>query len=216
MARQAPRESALDPETNSCEAELVLQMALETGCLGPRVVAAADRLVSQGRFGALSALLAGAPDTRAAEALWGHLATPERLQHKLDAASVDFTAVEALAVRLGAAAADPLLDYLQAATGKTRRARTPAARGGRLPNNSSQRAPSPAARSGERFASPSMARFSVFRASGNCFLPANTIPRWRWYCTLSGLRRAASRRSWAARRRRSRTPPRSAWSTTSA
>ncbi len=124
MARQAPRESAIDPETNSCEAELVLQMALETGCLGPRVFAAADRLVSQGRFGALSALLAGAPDTRAAEALWGHLATPERLQHKLAAASVDFTAVEALAVRLGAAAADPLLDYLQAATDKTSRART--------------------------------------------------------------------------------------------
>jgi hypothetical protein len=124
MVRQAPRERGFQPETSSCEAELVLQMALETGCTGPRVFAAADRLVGQGRFGALAALLAGAPDTRAADTLWNYLATPDRLRDKLAAPSVDFAAVEGLALRLGDAAAVPLLDYLVSASDKTSRART--------------------------------------------------------------------------------------------
>jgi hypothetical protein len=124
MVRQAPRERASEPETISCEAELVLQMALETGSTGPRVFAAAERLVGQGRFGALAALLAGAPDTRTADALWNYLATPDRLRDKLAAPSVDFAAVEGLALRLGEAAAVPLLDYLETASDKTSRART--------------------------------------------------------------------------------------------
>jgi hypothetical protein len=113
MVRQAPPEPVFEPDTISCEAELVLQMSLETGCAGPRVFAAADRLVGEGRFGVLAALLAGAPKPRSADALWDQLtATP-----------VDFTAVEGLALRLGAPAADPLLDHLESATDQTSRAR---------------------------------------------------------------------------------------------
>ena len=85
---------------------------------------AADRLVGQGRFGTLATLLAGAPHTQAADALWNYLATPDRLRDKLAAPSVDFAAVEGLALRLGEAAAVPLLDYLEKASDKTSRART--------------------------------------------------------------------------------------------
>jgi hypothetical protein len=123
MVRQAPAERTVGPETESCEPELVLQIALETGCAGPRVFAAVDRLLDEGRFGRLASLLAAAPTPDSADALWRYVATPSRLQSQLAASPVDFTAVEGLALRLGAAAVDPLLDHLESAPDQTSRAR---------------------------------------------------------------------------------------------
>jgi len=123
MVRQAPAQKAIEPEAIACDAELVLQMALETGCCGPRVLAAVDRLVEDGRSARLADLLTGTPNADSAEALWSYIATPSRLQAQLAAAPVDFTAVEGVALRLGATAAGPLLDYLQTASDRTSRAR---------------------------------------------------------------------------------------------
>ena len=123
MARQTPKPRVLESDTTSCEAELVLQMALETGCTGPRVFAAVDRLATEGNYGRLTALLADAPTPGGVDALWSHVATAPRLQAQLGSTPVDFTAVEGVALRLGAEAAEPLLDYLETAGDRTSRAR---------------------------------------------------------------------------------------------
>jgi hypothetical protein len=123
MVRHAPQERDMEADTTSCEGETVLQIALETGCTGPRVFAALDGLLAEGRLGRVAALLAGAPSPDSADAFWRHIATPARLRSELAAKPVDFTAVEGLAVRLGAAAAEPLLDHLESAADQTSRAR---------------------------------------------------------------------------------------------
>jgi hypothetical protein len=123
MVRYAPPARAVEADTTACEAEIVLQIALETSCTGPRVFAALDRLLAEGRLGRMAALLAGAPDPDSAAVFWRHIANPPRLRTELAASPVDFTAVEGLAVRLGAAAAEPLLDYLESAADQTSRAR---------------------------------------------------------------------------------------------
>ncbi len=124
LVRQAPQAGAVDASATSCEAETVLQIALETGCTGPRVFAALDSLLDQGRSGRVTALLTTAPTPESAEAFWRHVATPDRLRSELATSPVDFTAVEGLAARLGPAAAEPLLDYLEVANDQTSRART--------------------------------------------------------------------------------------------
>ena len=130
MVRHAPPERAVEADTTSCEAdttsceaEIVLQIALETGCTGSRVFVALDRLLAEGRLGRVAALLAGAPNPDSADAFWRHIATPARLRSELAARPVDFTAVEGLAVRLGAGAAEPLLDHLESVADQTSRAR---------------------------------------------------------------------------------------------
>lgn len=122
MVRQTPK-AAPELETGVCDPETVLQIALETGCAGPRAFAAMRRLVDGGRFGRVAELLGSAPPSPAADELWRVVATPTRLRAELEARPVDFAAVERLALRLSQTAADPLLDYLEAATGQTERAR---------------------------------------------------------------------------------------------
>lgn len=123
LVRQAPPERAPEPETELCAAETVLQIALETGCTGTQVFAAVDRLIAEGSFARLAALLGDAPDFNVADAVWRSIATLPRLRSELAATPADFTAVEGMALRLGAPAADPLLDYLESATDQTSRAR---------------------------------------------------------------------------------------------
>jgi hypothetical protein len=123
LVRHSATERGAEAESSSCEAETVLQIALETGCLGPRVYAALDRLGKEHRLGRAAALLAAAPPSATADALWGHVATPTRLQEELTTTPVDFVAVEGLALRLGATAVDPLLDCLESAEDQGTRAK---------------------------------------------------------------------------------------------
>ncbi|MEZ0335868.1 MAG: hypothetical protein ACAI18_17890 [Gemmatimonadales bacterium] len=123
MARHAAAGGVVEAEPNGCEAESVLQIGLETGCLGPRVYAALDRLGSEQRFGRAAALLAGAPSPEVANALWGHVATPARLRDELASRPMDFATVEGLALRLGETAVDPLLDRLETAEDQGTRAK---------------------------------------------------------------------------------------------
>lgn len=100
----------------------VLQIGLEVGEMGPRVHAAAERLVATGRTRLLTDLLAGAAKAGAeTEAIWGRLVTPGLLAQELDHQPVDFTVVEALVARLGGTASVALLDALAASEDRSTR-----------------------------------------------------------------------------------------------
>jgi len=106
---------ALDPEQ-------VLRIGLEIGELGPRVHAAAERLVAEGRTRLLTDLLDGAAKAGApTEAIWRSLVLPELLARELGQQPVDFAVVESLVARLKADASAPLLDALAASEDRSTR-----------------------------------------------------------------------------------------------
>jgi hypothetical protein len=127
MVRQAPGTPVADDEGQlECEAEVVLQLALEADCGGPRVDAALESLIERRRVPALVELLRGAPAhaKSTADALWSHLATPARLRAQLNEERPDFLAAEGLVARLGRSATEPLLDLLERASTTSVRGRT--------------------------------------------------------------------------------------------
>jgi hypothetical protein len=126
MVRRSPDAAiASESERLDCEPELILQLALETDCGGPRVDAALEALVAQRRIPVLVDLLRSAPAANAtADVLWRHLATPARLRAELTADQPDFLTVEGLVARLGPMATEPLLDLLERATTASARGRT--------------------------------------------------------------------------------------------
>jgi len=128
MVRASPAAESAEPEEEQlhCEPEMVLQIALETHCAGPRAFAALDAMVTARRLPEAVALLRNAPgDPNAtAEAMWRHIATPARLRVELDAPHLDFQTIENLAIHLGPMATEPLLDLLERAGDRAVRART--------------------------------------------------------------------------------------------
>jgi hypothetical protein len=127
MVRRSPEPAiAAEPERLECDPELILQLALETDCSGPRVDAALETLVAQRRIPVLVELLRSAPGRTnvTADALWRHLATPARLRAELTAERPDFLTVEGLVARLGSMATEPLLDLLESAPTAAARGRT--------------------------------------------------------------------------------------------
>ena len=126
MIHQSPEGAGPVEDRLECEPEAVLQIALETGCGGPRVFAALDALLTERRMPPTIELLRAAPPQAAglADELWRHLATPARLRMELTASQLDFTTIESLAARLGPLAAEPLLDVLEQAGDRSSRART--------------------------------------------------------------------------------------------
>jgi len=105
----------LDPEQ-------VLRIGLEVGEAGPRVLAAAESLVAEGRTKLLTELLAVAAGAGAETGpIWGCVVTPELLADELRRHPVDFAVAEALVARLGTAASDPLLDALAASDDRSTR-----------------------------------------------------------------------------------------------
>jgi hypothetical protein len=127
MVRQSPDGAGLLEEDRlDCEPAIVLQIALETGCGGPRVYAALDTLIGAQRIPEAVGVLGEAPPAGAAtaNALWRHVATPARLRLELSAPRLDFPTIESLVARLGPLAVDPLLDVLEQATDRSARART--------------------------------------------------------------------------------------------
>ena len=127
MVRQSPAFPApADAEELACEPELVLQLAIETDCRGPRVDAALESMIERRRVTTLVDLLRAAPAhaSGTADLLWGHLATPARLRAQLAEERPDFLAVEGLVARLGRSATEPLLDLLERAPTSSVRGRT--------------------------------------------------------------------------------------------
>ena len=125
MVRQAPNH-VMEEDRLDCEPALMLQIALETDCGGPRVYAALDTLVGAHRITEAVEVLRGAPPASAAtaNALWRHVATPARLRLELSAPRLDFATIESLVSRLETLAVDPLLDLLEQAADRSVRART--------------------------------------------------------------------------------------------
>ncbi|HET6579502.1 MAG TPA: hypothetical protein VFG66_14370 [Gemmatimonadales bacterium] len=126
MVRESPGAPASAEEPLDCEAETVLQIALEIGCPGPRVTAAMELMLSDGRLGLVIGALRAAPECskELATVLWERVATPARLREVLATPQLDFPAIEGLAGQLGPAATEPLLDLLERATDRSVRART--------------------------------------------------------------------------------------------
>ncbi|HEU4827987.1 MAG TPA: hypothetical protein VFT04_02215, partial [Gemmatimonadales bacterium] len=121
MVRQSPTERIMDAPV-PCEPATVIRMALELDCLGPSVMKAVDQLLERGELERVAMLLTKAPPSAAADALWDHIASPERLRAEFATERPDFAIVTLLVRRLGDAAAEPLIDALERATGRTTRA----------------------------------------------------------------------------------------------
>jgi hypothetical protein len=121
MVRSSPDEPAVGGE-NACDPEIVVKMALELGCIGPAVYAAANGLLARKELARIARLLETMPHTAASEALWRHVATQERLEAELQAIPMDHEAVAILVKRIGGEAANSLFDRLASADDRSTRA----------------------------------------------------------------------------------------------
>ncbi len=103
--------------------EMILQMGLEVGSAGPRVLGAVDRLLARGRLPRVLEILRSAPHRRmAADPIWQRVVTPERLSAALQAARLDRELAELLVTRLGEQSIEPLLERLEATDDRPTRA----------------------------------------------------------------------------------------------
>ena len=115
IAKSAPLFAANDPSGNGPEPERMIQMSLELDSLGEPVMRAVEAMLRGGDLVRLMTLLSGAPEgSRAAATLWRQLASPDQLRTALREVPIDFGLVEKLVTRLRLAAAEPLLDALEA------------------------------------------------------------------------------------------------------
>jgi hypothetical protein len=122
MARRASAEFALEDLQLGCDPDVLLKMALELGCAGPPVFAALEKLLERRELVRLAACLESAPQTSTTAELWRYIATPERLERELAASPMDQEAVGILVERIGAEAANSLLDRLASANDRSTRA----------------------------------------------------------------------------------------------
>jgi hypothetical protein len=121
MAHRAPAQSS-SPSEFVLDPEELLQIAFEIGETGPRVQAAAERLIAEGKTRKLAELLDQAPkEGGTVEQLWVRLVTPDLLRNMLAEQPFDFALVERFALHLAEKAADPLLDTLAAAADRSTR-----------------------------------------------------------------------------------------------
>jgi len=104
------------------EPDRIVAMALEVDTVGPGVLAAADRVVEEGRLGQLLDALAQVGEApAAAPEVWARLATPDVVRRLAGHEPVDFKTLERLVPRVGLPAAAPLLDALATAEARSTR-----------------------------------------------------------------------------------------------
>jgi hypothetical protein len=120
MVRSSPDDPGIGGG-GGCEPEIVVKMALELGCMGPAVYVAANALLARKELARMVLLLETMPHTAASEALWSHVATPERLEAELHATPMDHEAVAILVKRIGIAATNSLFDRLASADDRSTR-----------------------------------------------------------------------------------------------
>ncbi len=115
MARAAPA-GAPRTDHHATEPDRLVAMALEIGTMGPRLPAAVDRVVAEGRLAQLlDALEGGVADSAAAATVRARIATAAAVQQIVAREPIDFKLLERLVPLVGAAAAPPLLAALAAA-----------------------------------------------------------------------------------------------------
>jgi hypothetical protein len=120
MVRSSPDDPGIGGG-GGCDPEIVVKMALELGCMGPAVYAAANALLARKELARMVQLLETMPHTAASEALWSHVATPERLEAELQTTPMDHEAVAILVKRIGIAATNSLFDRLASADDRSTR-----------------------------------------------------------------------------------------------
>jgi hypothetical protein len=113
MSRSTPGDDGTDAG-GTLESERILQMSLETGAVGEVVWQAVDDLAAGGQIGDLLDLVESAPPTPSATAIRARVATQDNLRRALEGASPDTTLASRIARPLGLAAAEPILDALDA------------------------------------------------------------------------------------------------------
>jgi hypothetical protein len=113
MSRAAPVDTGSD-EGGALEAERILQMSLETGAVGQMVWQAVDELSADGRIAELFDLVDAAPPTPSVAAIRSRAATQDNLRRALEGMTIDTALASRIASPLGLAAAEPLLDALDA------------------------------------------------------------------------------------------------------
>jgi len=124
IAKAPPLFATSEPGATGAEPERILQMSLELDTFGEPVRRAIDTMLQRGDHLRVFTLMSGAPtESRAAGSLWRQLASPEQLRAALRETQIDFSLVEHLVGRLRLAAAEPLLDALEASESRTVRRR---------------------------------------------------------------------------------------------
>src|SRR2546423_10287873 len=109
MARAAPERAAATGE-HAAEPDRIVAMALEVDAVNAHVLAAADRVVREGRLGQLLDALAEVPESQgAAPKVWARLATADVVRQLATREPVDFKTLERLLPPAGVPAASPLL-----------------------------------------------------------------------------------------------------------
>ena len=109
----------------ACDPIVLLQVAIETGALGPRIAKATDDALTAGRLDDLIDMLKGrALLTLEPRRFGGSWRQPARLRTELARGRVLDENMAALIGRLGAGAVDPLLDLLATADERATRAAT--------------------------------------------------------------------------------------------
>jgi hypothetical protein len=122
MSRAAAPPSAPDGRGDLTEPDRVVATALEVDVVGERVLAAAGRVVEEGRLGQLLDALAEVPESQwTAAAVWARIATPDVVRRLAARDPVDFKTLERLVPRVGLSAGAPLFDALAAADARSTR-----------------------------------------------------------------------------------------------
>jgi hypothetical protein len=122
MARRTSSEYAMETLQLGCDPDVLLKMALELDSIGPAVYSAVEEMLSRRELVRVAACLEAAPQTATSSELWRFITTPERLEMELAASPMDQEAVRILVQRIGAEAADSLLDRLATAGDRSTRA----------------------------------------------------------------------------------------------
>lgn len=122
MVRRTSAEYSQVSLQAACDPEIVIKMALELDSVGVAVYGAVEELLLNRDLVRVAGFLKSAPQNNAVEELWRYLATPERLESELAASPLDQEAVAILVERLGAGAANLLLDRLASADDRSTRA----------------------------------------------------------------------------------------------
>lgn len=119
MASAEPGESAV-AQKYPIEPERLLAMGLEIETLGDQVWRSADQMAQRPDLAPVLNLIDNAPSLWMRDALWRHVATPQRLRAQLGVDPLPVPTLQRVVRRMGIAAAEPLLDAFEDTTDERR------------------------------------------------------------------------------------------------
>lgn len=122
MAAAAPTAAAPAAASHAAEPLRLVQTGFEVGALGPVAWRAVERLLEEGRTGALLDVLERAPTGAGSVAeAWARVISPAGVKRVVTADPPDFATLDRLLPRLPPPAFEPLLDALAASESRTTR-----------------------------------------------------------------------------------------------